>query len=129
MNDRSEYFDSCASHHPRGGARVEVFGPVVHASQLGGARRDVDQLVTTPDRVLAERLYTRELIIPPIELRLTAPQPLDVPLLRSQQVEDGRRKSPIGPGCGHLQPLLRETAANVEKVQVRPLVVAERFDQ
>src|SRR6266851_143918 len=92
-------------------------------------RRDLDQLVAASDRMLSQSRDARELVIPLVDLRLAAAKPLDVPLLRSQQVQERRRKSPVGSWGGNLQLLVREAAAHIEKMHVRPLVVSEGLDQ
>jgi len=115
-------------------ARVQDDGPLSRAARLMSLigrdiRGDLDQLVAAVHRMFPQCRDSGERHVALVDLRLASTQTPDVPLFRRQHMKESRSNRPVCPWSTHLQLLLREVGANIEQMQVRPLVVAERLDQ
>ena len=91
-------------------------------------RRDLDELVSAADSVLPERGHTGKDAIS-FALRVATTESLQISLLGRKHVEERRCDRAVGAGRSHLQLVVTERHANIEQVQVRPLVVAECLDE
>src|SRR5438309_476767 len=94
----------------------------------GDASGSFDELIPAAFGDQPEGADARELILL-MDLRLVPDHASQVPLLSAQQVLQRRGDGAVRPRSGELQLLIAQPGANVEQVEVGPLVVAKRFNQ
>ncbi len=91
--------------------------------------RHLDQLVAAARGVLPQLGQGRSRLIAFVDLGLCACEASEVALLGGNEVQQGGGDGSIRARSGQLQLVVGQLRADVQQVQVRPLVVAEGFDQ
>jgi uncharacterized protein len=94
-----------------------------------GPARGIHQLVSASNSVFAQDRKARGGRIALIDVGLGAREPAEVALLGGEEVQEGGRDASVGAGSGELQLVIGQLRADVQQVQVCPLVVAKRLDQ